>query len=248
MSVDLDGGCMVSGLREGQPSVHGKLRIWERFGRATGTDSISLRILELAAGTSPVLSNPHADEVLFVLSGDATARISGCPVVLRRDDGLFLTPGGTLAFDVPGPDPLVLASSRCPDPGGEQGFAEVEREDGEGPPPLARLAEQRRETTADRQYNVLVDGAQGSERVTQFVGRIPPGRAPEHYHHYEEVLTILEGQGRMWAGQTSTPIVAGSCVYLPREQPHCVENTGTGPLVLLGVFYPSGSPAVRYDT
>ena len=29
---------------------------------------------------------------------------------------------------------------------------------------------------------------------------------------------------------------------------HCVENTGTGELRLLGVFYPAGSPAVRYET
>jgi hypothetical protein len=27
-----------------------------------------------------------------------------------------------------------------------------------------------------------------------------------------------------------------------------VENTGTGELRLLGVFYPAGSPAVRYET
>jgi len=27
---------------------------------------------------------------------------------------------------------------------------------------------------------------------------------------------------------------------------HCVENTGDSELRLLGVFYPSGSPAVRY--
>jgi hypothetical protein len=27
-----------------------------------------------------------------------------------------------------------------------------------------------------------------------------------------------------------------------------VENTGEGELRLLGVFYPAGSPAVRYET
>ena len=51
----------------------------------------------------------------------------------------------------------------------------------------------------------------------------------------------------MWAGKTSAPIAPGSCVFLPRGQPHCVENTGDGELRLLGVFYPAGSPAVRYD-
>jgi oxalate decarboxylase/phosphoglucose isomerase-like protein (cupin superfamily) len=51
----------------------------------------------------------------------------------------------------------------------------------------------------------------------------------------------------MWAGKTHTPIEPGSCVYLPKKQMHCVENTGAGELRLLGVFYPAGSPAVRYE-
>jgi oxalate decarboxylase/phosphoglucose isomerase-like protein (cupin superfamily) len=29
---------------------------------------------------------------------------------------------------------------------------------------------------------------------------------------------------------------------------HCTENTGQGELRLLGVFHPSGSPAVSYDS
>ena len=94
---------------------------------------------------------------------------------------------------------------------------------------------------------MLVDDKVGSAQVTQFVGAIPPGRAPDHFHEYEEVLCILTGRGRMWAGGTNTPIAAGSCIFLPRGQVHCLENTGSGELRLLGVFYPAGSPAVRYD-
>jgi mannose-6-phosphate isomerase-like protein (cupin superfamily) len=111
-----------------------------------------------------------------------------------------------------------------------------------------RLSDCKSEATADRWYRVLLDETVGSAQVTQFVGGIPPGRAPDHYHEYEEVLCILKGQGRFWAGATSTPIEAGSCVFLPRRQVHCVENTGSGELRLLGVFYPAGSPAVRYAT
>ena len=93
----------------------------------------------------------------------------------------------------------------------------------------------------------MVDASVGSEQVTQFVGGIPPGRAPDHYHHYEEVLCVLAGAGRMWAGQSHAPIGPGSCIFLPRRQVHCVENTGDVELRLLGVFYPAGSPAVRYE-
>jgi len=115
-------------------------------------------------------------------------------------------------------------------------------------PPIVKLADRRALPTADRWYRVLVDDEIGSEQVTQFVGSIPPGRAPDHFHEYEEVLFILRGEGRMWAGETNTLIGPGSCIYLPRGQVHCVENTGSGELRLLGVFYPAGSPAVRYET
>jgi mannose-6-phosphate isomerase-like protein (cupin superfamily) len=113
--------------------------------------------------------------------------------------------------------------------------------------PLIRLADRKTLPTGDRWYRILVDDDLGSTLVTQFIGSIPPGRAPDHFHVYEEVLFILRGEGRMWAGKSSTPIATGSCIYLPTRQNHCVENTGTGELRLLGVFYPAGSPAVRYD-
>ena len=112
---------------------------------------------------------------------------------------------------------------------------------------VAALADQPRKATSGRWYCELIDAGWGSA-VTQFVGAIPPGRAPDHYHEYEEVLCVLAGEGRMWAGERSTPIAPGSCIYLPRRQTHCVENTGSGELRLLGVFYPAGSPAVRYKT
>src|SRR5262249_42031966 len=113
--------------------------------------------------------------------------------------------------------------------------------------PLVRLANRKALPTGDRWYRVLVDEEVGCTQVTQFIGSIPPGRAPDHFHLYEEVLLILRGEGQMWAGKTSAPITAGSCVYLPKGQSHCVENTGREELRLLGVFYPAGSPAVRYD-
>ena len=103
------------------------------------------------------------------------------------------------------------------------------------------LADQPRQTTADRWYAELVQA-----EVTQFVGSIPPGRVPDHFHLYEEVICILEGEGIMHAGESSTPIGTGSCIFLPIRQRHCLENTGSGELRLLGVFYPAGSPAVRY--
>jgi oxalate decarboxylase/phosphoglucose isomerase-like protein (cupin superfamily) len=42
------------------------------------------------------------------------------------------------------------------------------------------------------------------------------------------------------------PIRAGSCIYLPPLHMHCLENAGDGPMRVLGVFQPAGSPAARY--
>jgi mannose-6-phosphate isomerase-like protein (cupin superfamily) len=109
-------------------------------------------------------------------------------------------------------------------------------------PPRVRLADQPIQHTGDRWYRELIQS-----EITQFVGSIPPGRAPDHFHLYEEVLCILQGEGFLWADGARTPVGVGSCVYLPKRNVHCLENTGSGELRLLGVFYPAGSPAVRYS-
>lgn len=179
----------------------------------------------------------------------ATILINGHPYDLAPDTGIYIRPHETFAIDNRGPDSVVLVSSRCPEPDAVPDF--VARSTSTLPSskqsPLVRLADRRAQTTADRWYRVLVDDEVGSTEATQFVGSIPPGRAPDHFHHYEEVLFILRGSGRMWAGETNTPIAPGSCIYLPRGQVHCVENSGEDELRLLGVFYPAGSPSVRYD-
>jgi mannose-6-phosphate isomerase-like protein (cupin superfamily) len=106
---------------------------------------------------------------------------------------------------------------------------------------IVRLDDQPVQKAGDRWYRELIQA-----EVTQFVGSIPPGRAPDHFHTYEEVICILDGSGVMHAGASSTPVARGSCIFLPIRQRHCLENIGVGELRLVGVFYPAGSPAVRY--
>ena len=225
-------------MHDGAPEVVGSLKIWNRIGKATGADAISLRVLEFEPGTSPVLRNDEYDEVLYVLEGSCVVVIDGNVYEVGPETGVYVRPGQTLSVENPGLDVVRIVSSQTP--------AEAANTH-EQVTPIVKLADRRALPTADRWYRVLVDEEVGSEQVTQFVGSIPPGRAPDHFHEYEEVLFILRGEGRMWAGENNTPIGPGSCIYLPRRQVHCVENTGTCELRLLGVFYPAGSPAVRYD-
>jgi mannose-6-phosphate isomerase-like protein (cupin superfamily) len=186
---------------------------------------LSLRVLEFGPGVSGELRNAEFDEVLFSL-GSCTLLIDDVRHEVEPQSGVFI-PSKT-AFRIENSGTLI--GVQCP---ATKASA----------PLVVKLADQRAMPTADRWYRVLIDS-----EVTQFVGSIPPGRAPDHFHEYEEVLFILRGEGRMWTEARSTPIEYGSCVYLPRRQVHCVENTGTGELRLLGVFYPAGSPAVRYET
>lgn len=270
MAVDLEGGCRVSHMHDGEPLVEGTLRIWNQIGRATGAEAISLRVMEFAPGLSPEIHNDECDQILYVVdagwrsaradrdevsttrgSGWVELSIDGRSFQLGPDTGIYIRPNQTFAINNSSPDPIILISSQCPDSDRPPAFVDLpisssDSQSNEGLP-IVRLADCRAQPTADRWYRVLVDDEIGSTQVTQFVGSIPSGRAPDHFHNYEEVLFILKGEGCMWAGETNTPIAAGSCIYLPKGQVHCVENTGRGELRLLGVFYPAGSPSVRYD-
>ena len=167
--------------------------------------------------------------MLFSL-GSCTLFIDEVAHELEPQSGVFIRAQQAFRVENRGTEPVRFVSVQCPATKAS-------------PPTVVKLADQRAMPTGDRWYRVLIDS-----EVTQFVGSIPPGRAPDHFHEYEEVLFILRGEGLMHAGSSATRIESGSCIYLPRRQMHCVENTGTGELRLLGVFYPAGSPAVRYET
>jgi mannose-6-phosphate isomerase-like protein (cupin superfamily) len=258
MSIYLEGGCFVSDMLEPSPVVSGTLSQRNVIGSATGAQAISFRVLEFGNGLSPGL-RAAADTVLYCLEISAetggptcTVYIDGRPHDIAPQTGMYIRPGQTMTVLNKREDPAIFISSQYPESADallvESITEPVEALPDHGIAQLINLADREAIPTADRWYRVLVDHELGSTQVTQFVGSIPPGRAPDHYHNYEEVLFILRGEGRMWAGETNTPIGPGSCIYLPKRQLHCVENTGKSELRLLGVFYPAGSPAVRYES
>jgi len=247
MAVELEGGCRVSAMSEGTPEIVGSMTLWRQIGPSTGAKAVSLRIMEFDEGRSPLIRNDEVDEVFYYLesfeedrqtTSRCTVQLDGRSFDLEPQTGFYLAAGKTLLVLNPSSMPVTFVSVQCPKSANDKNTTSF---------PGVRLTDRAAIPTADRWYRVLVDDEVGSSEVTQFVGSIPPGRAPDHFHQYEEVLFILRGLGRMWAGQTNTPIGPGSCVYLPRKQVHCVENTGTDELRLLGVFYPAGSPSVRYE-
>jgi mannose-6-phosphate isomerase-like protein (cupin superfamily) len=122
----------------------------------------------------------------------------------------------------------------------------VRAEAGAGPVlQVTKLADCAVERTGDREFRVLLSAGLS---ITQFAGMIPPGRAPEHQHTYDEVVHVLAGQGVVHLGSHDAEIGPGTSIYLPPHQPHCLENTGAETLQVLGVFYPAGSPAAKQTT
>ncbi len=172
------------------------------------------------------------DEVLYVLDGTATATVGGEEQQLMPGTGVFVAHGTAWRVDAAESlkllsvlieDPLPASASHALIASGERGAA-----------------------TAGREFTVLAHPDNGCESVTQFVGYIPAGRAPEHFHLYDEVAYILAGEGAFHVGGESAPLRAGSCFHLPARLVHCVENYGPGEMRVLGVFRPAGSPAEAY--
>ena len=124
---------------------------------------------------------------------------------------------------------------------------------GTGPRSEAALASRTSPTARSRRRGTGSSGscsglAQAARSATQFVGEIPPGRAPDHSHPYDEVVLILQGEGdsahRRCRASAVRRAPARTC---RRGCVHCLENTGSATLRVLGVFHPADSPAAKLE-
>ncbi len=226
----------VAGRREPGDSATVKVTL----DASVGCRNVIQRVLRFAAGRSTP-RRTTCEEVWFVVAGSGTLRLDERRHALEPEVGVLLEPGATWTLDNPGEGELVVVAVQVPGAHEPLGTAP-------SAPPTLRLAERPAMTTGDREFRILVDPEIGCQGVTQFVGWIPPGRAPTHHHTYEEVVYVLEGEGLLHLEESTRPIGAGSCVHLPPPVEHCLENTGTAPLRVLGVFHPAGSPASKTET
>lgn len=244
LAVVLHGACVVRDLTEGDCVHSGTTKVWDQFSLKEGGKSLSLRMIQAAPGLSPGFSPIPNDDVLFCTEGRGIIWIGGHPYPLEADTAYFVPAHHSFCVRQDDKTPATLVSSQYPEPRptkftepqtDTQSLSEV--------PPMARLWEQESQTSGERWYRVLLDRKQNSNRITQLVGAIPPGRAPNQEHSFDEVIVILRGVGRLWAGDRSTPLKPGSCVFLPKNQTHCIENTGADEVRLLGIFAQPSDPA-----
>jgi mannose-6-phosphate isomerase-like protein (cupin superfamily) len=197
-------------------------------------------VIRLAPGAACERTPGGCEEVLFVLSGRGTVSLDGSEQPLGPEDGVHVAPGESARLRSGAEEELVLVSTRVDEPPPLPADAGPRRA-------VTRLSDEPvREATSDRAFRNVFDNSTGCASVTQFVGYIPLGRTPEHYHEYEEVIYVLEGEGVMHADGRDTPLVPGSCLHLPPRAVHCLERTSEAPMSVLGVFRPAVSPAAAY--
>jgi quercetin dioxygenase-like cupin family protein len=203
------------------------------FDADRGCSVFSQRVLRFE-GDSPERVDDAATEVLYVLEGTGSLVI---------DDGEHELAPGTAAFvergeswSIADADDLSILSVVVHDP-----------EPAASPFAIMDLAAaERQSATAGRQFVLGAHPESGCASATQFIGLIPSGRAPDHFHTYDEVIYVLEGDGYLEIDGEQAPIQAGSCIHLPARIVHCLANTGPGEMRVLGVFRPGGSPAEAY--
>jgi len=226
--------CIAETSRGAQQLAGDVLTVRPLFDDANGCEKLAQRLLHFSAGRSRARLDAAADEVLYVLQGTGTGVLDGAPVPLAPGTGVFVAAGTSWSVEAAGS--LDLLSVLVDDP--------VPAAAPCGVVDLAR--EVRRDATAARQFVLGVTLEAGCASATQFIGFIPPGRAPDHFHLYDEVLYVLAGEGSLHIGGDVASLGPGSCVHLPARLVHSLENAGSDELRVLGVFRPAGSPAEAY--
>lgn len=243
-------GAFVSHESEHEWFDDGNLRVAAPISKEAGSRDLRQELRRYLRGASALTVRTVAEEVLYVLSGAGSCAIDGFQYTLRPGYGVFVPPKSVCSIENDSHEDLTLVSVCCPEQAAQLADMPPRAHDDPGATKPMRTVDESRQAeipTGDRKFKMMVDARIGCRQVTQFVGFIPPSKAPLHYHTYEEAIYIIEGSGRLWIEDECAEFAAGSSIYLSPRVRHCLENDGTENIRLLGVFYPSGSPAVRYE-
>jgi mannose-6-phosphate isomerase-like protein (cupin superfamily) len=205
---------------------------------ACGCERLEQRVIRFGPGRSAERGEHDRQEVLYVVSGRGVLELGDTGHPLEPGTGVYVVPGDRYSVDNPGPDEVLVVSVTAPpeDTAPRNGERQVTVRYADRPALPA---------SPNREFRYLVNQDLGCRDVTQFVGVIPPGKTGMHSHTYDEVVYVIEGEGVLHLGGAETPIAGGSCIHLPPLEEHCLENTGSEPMRVLGVFHPSGDPASR---
>ena len=120
----------------------------------------------------------EADEVLYVLAGSGRARI-----------------GGRSTHAPPRNRAVRPGRYRLVRERGRQGVSVLVHEPGPSPGPRWSTATAVEKGTRPPAASSCSARRRGLHRSPSSSASIPPGRAPDHFHRYDEVIYVLEGEG-----------------------------------------------------
>ena len=203
---------------------------------------LALSEVRLAGAEAHALAESDHDTLVYVFAGSGVLGVDGESWPVAAGAAALVLAGETAGLEaVEGELAAIVATVG---PGADRHAPLGARET------VVRLnhagAEQ---ATGSRSFQILLGPHNGSTRATLFAGYIPPGKAPWHYHQYDEIVWIPEGPGRLHVGDDTEALGPGSAFRLRPRQVHVVENTSTDrELTILGVFTPAGSPSAAFLT
>ena len=199
-----------------------------------GCERLEQHVIRYSPGRS-LERTVDRQEALFVVSGSGTLELDGQEHALEPWTAVFVAPGES--YRIATDEEMVVASVSAP--ASELGVGEPRRVT------VRHRDQPSLPASPNREFRYLVNQDAGCLDMTQFVGVIPPGKAPEHRHTYDELVYILEGNGTYHIAGEEVPLGPGTCLHLPPYTRHCLENSGSTDMKVLGVFHPSGDPASR---
>jgi quercetin dioxygenase-like cupin family protein len=214
------------------------MTVGELVPRVEGS-ALSLSLVELDAAPWTV-GEPERDSLLFVVSGAGSLSPGDEPLALAAGSAALVLAGEQATVTADG-GPLSLLHATVGD--------EADRHAPLGPREtvVAVDAAASEHATGARSYRVLFGPANGSTRATLFAGYLPPGRAPWHFHLYDEIVWVREGPGRLHLAEGVDELGTGSAFRLRPRQVHIVESASRDrELSVVGIFTPAGSPSAAY--
>jgi len=192
--------------------------------------ALAVETVRLSPGEEVECGSDVADTMLLVFLGSADHPSGLASLVLAGEDTRWKASGGM----------AMLRATIGP---------EVDRHAAVGPRErtVSLAALDAESATGKRSFEVVFGPHNGSLRATMFVGHVPPGAAPWHYHLYDEIVWIWRGEGRFHTHEGTEPLAPGSAFRIRPREVHVVENTSaTDELVVVGLFTPAGSPSAAY--
>lgn len=201
--------------------------------------ALALSTLRVDAGAELSTTEAESDTLFYTFAGEGLLRVAAQSFELDAGSAALALAGEEAKFAARS-ELAVLRATVGPeaDRHAPMGLRET----------VVRLedADAKRATGA-RSFQVLFGPHNGSTRATLFAGFIPPGRAPWHYHLYDEIVWVPEGPGRLHIGESTEDLGAGSAFRLRPREIHIVENLRAGAeMTVIGVFTPAGSPSAAY--